>query len=48
MKANLMKLCTVVEINMGETHETGIGNKYEGSIGCVMGYDIEQDRSVLC
>lgn len=46
-RLELLRLASILGINVGGSCQPGCGQEFNGTIGCLMAYDIESDRSRL-
>lgn len=44
-RLELLRLASILGINVGGSCQPGCGQRFKSPIGCIMGYDIESDRS---
>jgi DNA polymerase elongation subunit (family B) len=46
-RLELLRLASILGLNPGANCQPGAGHEFKGKMGCIMAYDIEQDRSRL-
>lgn len=46
-RLELLRLASILPLNIGGTCEPGCGQEFKSPLGCIRGYDIETDRSMI-